>query len=68
MKSNDASDWTANGISVITKEILTTQQAYDVLAEKVAENCCWGESPLKKMIIESGWFSVTSSSLIGHDS
>ena len=48
-KSNDASGWQPSGM-------MTAEQAFDALAEHIATNCCWGDSPMKKMKIESGRF------------
>ena len=52
-KSNDATGWQASGM-------MTAEQALDALAEHIATNCCWGDSPMKKMKIESGRFSIST--------
>jgi len=51
-KSNDATGWQATGM-------MTAEQAFDALAEHIATNCCWGDSPMKRMKIESGRFSTS---------
>ena len=44
-KSNDVTGWQAAGM-------MTAEEAFDALAEHIATNCCWGDSPMKKMKIE----------------
>ena len=40
-----ATGWQAAGM-------MTAEEAFDALAEHIATNCCWGDSPMKKMKIE----------------